>query len=574
MKTGDEHSLRLMRVAVVLAGVLPLLFLAVAAWTTYGDSIAAAEASLDELALNAERHALRIMDHNEVVMQQMVDLLKDDDDARVQEREQELSDLARAILVRLPHLNALSVWNAEGRLLVSTLPFRRGPASEPGRMLALDPMTGEAQLRSTRSRASATGHAPGSVELTVASSYFSDFYRQLTEGKSRSSAAIVTQDGFIVASWPPALGAVTLPEGSELLRAMKGVSPHGILTGHVFVREDGRYAAFRRVGRHPLFVAVAQHSAALLAEWRRQMLLLSAIVLPVTLALVLVSWLALLRTRSEMQARRRLEEETQQRLGAEEALRHAQKLDALGQLAGGLAHDFNNLLTVVANSAELLRPPGAPSSVRPELATIVRAVKTGSRLTRRLLTFSRRQAPSPEVLYPQAALEDVREILQTTAGRGITIELQVDAETPAIEVDRTELEMALINLVANARDALGHQGTLEIRARRGEPVERPERHPQGYAVISVSDHGPGMSAEVRDRAREAFFTTKPAGHGTGLGLSQVHSFCAHAGGGAEIRSELGAGTTVSMFLPASAKVSPLTRGATTVAEGRQGRLLH
>jgi len=138
------------------------------------------------------------------------------------------------------------------------------------------------------------------------------------------------------------------------------------------------------------------------------------------------------------------------------------------------------------------------------------------------------------------------EVLRTTAGAGITLSVDVDADTPAIEVDAAELEIALINLVANARDAMRHAGQIDIKARRVP----------GYAAISVTDGGEGMSAETLQRAFEPFFTTKPTGSGTGLGLSQVHRFCDQSAGSVKVSSELGVGTTVSMLLPASERQLP------------------
>ena len=583
--TGEEGLLRFMRLGVLLAGTVPLAFLAAVASSTYDDAMRAAEGSLDGLTQAAEMHARRVMERNDVVLQQISRLLKDDDDAAVQARERELRELARAILVRLPQLGSLSVRDGEGRLLVSTLPFPfpashrtgvRNDSSEGGRgeprSVLIDPITGEAQLRITRPRPAAPGKPTGVVELTVSSSHFTEFYRQLTNGGSRASAAILTEEGFVLASWPPELGATALPPDSSLVRAAKGPSGWGIVRSDVLAPGDRRHAVFRRVAEHPLFVVAFQDRAAITAGWKRHMLVLSAIVVPITLALVLASWLALLRTRREMEARLRLEREAEQRRMAEEALRHAQKLDALGQLAGGLAHDFANLLTVVSNSAELLKQAIPSAAARPELATMLRAVRSGSALTGRLLAFSRRQTLSPEVLDPATALADMLEMLQTTAGRGVTVQVRVAADTPQIEVDRAELQMALINLVANARDAVGQQGSLTVHGRRGSSDERPERHPLGYAVISVSDHGPGMSGEVQDRAFEPFFTTKPAGSGTGLGLSQVYGFCKQAGGGVEIRSDLGIGTTVSMFLPASGKTAAAMHKPTAETERLSARL--
>jgi CheY-like chemotaxis protein len=210
---------------------------------------------------------------------------------------------------------------------------------------------------------------------------------------------------------------------------------------------------------------------------------------------------------------------------------------------------------VVSANADLLARAVPQAEARPELASIRRAVDGGGKLTRRLLGFSRKRAQHREVVRLQQALEGMLDLLRTTAGKAVEITLQVEAQTPAIEVDVAELEMALINLVANARDAMAHKGRIRIHARSGRPGEGAEGQELGYAVISVSDTGQGMSADIMNRAFEPFFTTKPPGVGTGLGLSQVYSFCVQAGGDVEVASKLRVGTTVSMLFPATAKAA-------------------
>ena len=572
---GDPaRSLVWLRLAIGLAAGVPLAFFAAAAWLGYEDATQAAQRRLDEIARAAEEHAARVMERNDVVMQQILRLLEDDDDAGIRAREAQLHGVATAILLRFRDIRSLSVWSRDGRLLVSSLFFPVPHALQradweyfrwghgdvtPGtltRGLFVDHTTGARLFRVTKQRRWA-GEARGVIELAFSPSYFEESYRRLTEGGSRASIALVNSEGLIVGNWPAAAtSAPQLREGSRLLQMMKASETRGTLSGSVFAAGDRRFAAFRRVGDHPLFVATAQDAGAVLAGWKRHMLVLGAILAPVTIALVLASWLVLRRTRREIEARRRLSEESKHRLLAEESLRHAQRLDALGQLAGGLAHDFNNLLTVVSNSAELLARIVPGAAARPELDSIVRAAHGGEKLTRRLLTFSRKQASHAEVVPVGAALHDMLELLRTTAGPGITLNVHVEDAMPAIEVVAVEFEIGLINLVANARDAMRHAGRVEIRARRARPGEGPQGHPQGYALISVSDSGEGMSAETLKHAFEPFFTTKPAGRGTGLGLSQVSGFCAQSAGTVEVTSALRVGTTVSMFLPISAKALP------------------
>jgi len=554
---ASERPLVWLRLAVVLAALLPAAFFAGASWLRYQNAVKAAHEHLDELARAAEEHAARVLERNDVVMQQMLHLLKDDDDDTLRKREAQLHEVAAAILLRLPQIGSLSVRNAQGELLMSTLlpPASRMPAGPDWSLLA-ERARDEVLLTVTRQRELPSGAPGGTIELTLNRSYFDEFYRRLTESENRLSIALFNGEGVLIGSWPP----LPLTDKGRTQRTSLGPQRSA---------DDERYSAFRKVGDAPFYVAVRQDVAAALAGWRQQVLVLGAVMLPTALALVLASWLALRRTRREIEARRRLRDEAEQRSRAEDALRQAQKLDALGQLAGGLAHDFNNLLMVVSANAELLARVVPQAAARPELSSILKAVDGGGKLTRRLLAFSRKQAQHPEVLRPQAALDGMLDVLRTTAGKAIELTLQIDNDTPAIEVDAAELEMALINLVANARDAMGHKGRIRIQARPNRLGEGPEGHPLGYAVISVSDTGQGMSADILNRAFEPFFTTKPPGVGTGLGLAQVYGFCVQAGGDVEVASKLRVGTTVSMLLPATAKTvlpaEPVVASASTLS---------
>jgi two-component system NtrC family sensor kinase len=291
---------------------------------------------------------------------------------------------------------------------------------------------------------------------------------------------------------------------------------------------------------------------------------LGAITFGAVIALVLVLWVALRRAQLEVAALERLRAESEQRRRAEEALRQAQKLEALGRLTGGVAHDFNNLLTVINNNAFLLNhllPRGAHDA---QVAGILRAVKAGEKLTRQLLAFSRKQALRPEVIDLADALPGMVDLLRTTLGRRVDIAIQVTPDAPRIEVDRAELELALLNLSLNARDAMNgiedRPPRLALMGRAAQPDELPHLLPGRplapagrYAVISVTDTGCGIDPALTERIFEPFFTTKPPGEGTGLGLSQVYGFCVQAGGGARVDSTPGQGTTVSLVLPASTR---------------------
>ena len=525
MNNDSDRLLVWLRLAILAAAVVPAMLSAGVAWLGYRQAVEATHARLDGLARVAEETVTRVLERNDVVLQQMLLLLKDDDDETLRRREPQLHEIAAAILLRLPHIGSLSVKNAQGEVLLSTLlpPAARFASGPDWNVLAERPAAAES-FTVARPRVLASGAPAGTVELTLKRAYFEELLRRLADEDKRVGVALLD-------------GEKSLPASEQ------------------------RYAALRRVGEGPLYVAATQEEAGALAEWHLRLLLLLAVMLPVTAALVLASWLALRRTRREIEARRSLREEAQSRSRAEDALRQAQKLDALGQLAGGLAHDFNNLLMVVSANAELLGRVVPQAAARPELASIQRAVDGGGKLTRRLLGFSRKAQRQPEVLHLPAELEDMADLLRTTAGNAVQITLQVEDDTPPVEADKAELEMALINLVANARDAMGHRGRIRIHVRPARPGEGPEGLAHGCAVIAVSDTGQGMSADVLKHAFEPFFTTKPPGVGTGLGLAQVYGFCAQAGGDVEVASKLRVGTTVSMLLPGTSKAVPQAQAA-------------
>ena len=263
-----------------------------------------------------------------------------------------------------------------------------------------------------------------------------------------------------------------------------------------------------------------------------------------------------------------------------DALRQAQKMEAVGQLTGGVAHDFNNLLQVIVGNLEVIRrtlPPDASRALR-ALNAAVNGAKGAASLTQRLLAFARRQPLDPRPLNANVLVNGMADLLQRTLGETISIQTVLGAGLWPIEADANQLENTILNLAVNARDAMPGGGRLTIEtanahiddAYAGTHVEVTPGH---YAMISVSDTGVGMDRATIERAFEPFFTTKPVGKGTGLGLSQVYGFVKQSGGHVKIYSEVGIGTTVRIYLPrmagaaqddASAVSAPVPRG-----EGRE-----
>jgi signal transduction histidine kinase len=250
---------------------------------------------------------------------------------------------------------------------------------------------------------------------------------------------------------------------------------------------------------------------------------------------------------------------------AEERLRHAAKMEAVGRLTAGIAHDFNNLLTVVLGNLESAQRQSttADSALLRALENAMRGARRAAVLTERLLAFARRKPLEPQVLDANALVSGMSDLLQRTLGEGIVVKTALAADLWSVEADPTELEAAIVNLAVNARDAMPSGGELVIETANIEldsayAAANPEMKPGAYALISVTDTGTGMTPEVLKQVFEPFFTTKADGRGTGLGLSQVYGFVKQSGGHVKLYSEPGIGTTARIYLPRATDVVPHT----------------
>ena len=249
-----------------------------------------------------------------------------------------------------------------------------------------------------------------------------------------------------------------------------------------------------------------------------------------------------------------------QRTQFEDALKHSQRLETVGQLTGGIAHDFNNLLTIIQGNLQVLQdlPALADDAQGQQLvSSATRASHRGAELTSKLLAFSRRQVLQPDAVDVAAMLHSLADMLRRTLDQRIRIEVDVPPDCPPVLADPGQLDAALLNIAINARDAMYEGGTLRFAAQAvdGLPTslrdaaEEPQAADDGYLAIAVSDSGAGMTEEIRRRAFEPFFTTKEAGRGTGLGLSTVYGFVNQSRGAVALDSVPGAGTTITLYLP-------------------------
>ncbi|WP_025389634.1 PAS domain-containing sensor histidine kinase [Pseudomonas syringae] len=262
------------------------------------------------------------------------------------------------------------------------------------------------------------------------------------------------------------------------------------------------------------------------------------------------------RTRELAKAYELLQVETAERAQAEEVLRHAQKMDAIGQLAGGIAHDFNNMLSGVLGALDLIKrrlAAGRVDEVEHYIDAAAASANRAAVLTQRLLTFARRQSLEVSAVDINRMVRSMEELLRGTLGSRAVLHIELEEGLSVIQIDEHQLENALLNLVINARDAVPSGGQVWVRSQPVTLAAQQVSVPAGdYVRLSVEDTGCGIAQSVIDRVFDPFFTTKPVGQGTGLGLSMVYGFIKQADGHVQIKSVEGRGTEVHLYLPCHA----------------------
>lgn len=562
------RSLRVFMIACVAVAVL--LFLAFAGYR-YQQVQQEAEVRLQHTLAIAHEHALRVLDTNDTLLRYTLAMVRDDDDARVVSQRASMYRQLREMTEGKPQIQSIWVQGPDGRPLVTNR-FPEPPAGfdvsnrnyflwhkeKRGGVYVSGLMAGQGNgsfFNISRGRYRSDGEFAGLVSVGLYASYFAQFHERLVAEAPDAVVTLFRNDGVVYSRWPALASAPDrMASGGELMRRLQAGETEGLFRSTSTLDGQERMVLFQKLGDYPMFIGVGRDMAGIRAAWLGEMARAAGFVMVPVLLLVFAAYLAMRRTREALDAARRLQEESAARRQVEEALLQSQKMEALGRLTGGVAHDFNNALMVISGNLHLLRrtQPGAPQKF---LDAIGRAVDSATKLTRQLLAFSRRQALAPEVISLQERLPSLRDLLQPTLGSRVKLEIDVHPDTPTIHVDPAELELALINLAVNARDAMPEGGSFRLRA---EPRD-------GRVRIVAEDTGEGMPADVAARAFDPFFTTKPLGKGTGLGLSQVQQLCGRAGGGVTLESTPGQGTRIVMEFPASS----LAPSASPVPEGQE-----
>ncbi|MEC5384970.1 ATP-binding protein [Uliginosibacterium sp. H3] len=572
---GDGHT-SLPRTALVnwltasmyAAVVLPATFFVGASWYAY-------ERATDQASLEVER-ANRMADQllqnsfrtNLAALDRLKALVGTTPDFALKMREKELHEHLVELAAGRADTQAIWIWGANGRAVATNrfypVPqdtvitdreyFRVHQRGEIGLYISdilFGRISNEHFFNISARRNYADGTFGGIVSVSMYPSFFANTYATMARDMKDLTITLAREDGKILARWPSSspLEGKAAVMSNEAMQAIAGKAATGMFSHISPVDGEKRLVSFRKVGPWPLYVYAGLSYREILTDWYRDVLVLAGFTLTTAIGLIYVSWVALRLTRREQLAQVELQSENARRLQAEDALLQAQKLEALGQITGGVAHDVNNLLMVIGTNTHVHRmmQPHLPAD-NAQLAAIDRSVAAGAKLTRQLLSFSRKQTVAPEVIHLQTQLLGLLDLVRTSLGGGIELTMDVAADTRLVVLDLVELELALINLALNARDAM-QQGEVRITACNGRVGDIPAAPTQECVVVRFSDKGAGVSPDNIERLFEPFFTTKPPGKGTGLGLSQVYGFCVQAGGTARIESTLGEGTCVSMYFP-------------------------
>ena len=548
---------------------VPLLLLAVASWQNFRLVQHQAEERVTIEAGALDEHDLAAFKTFPLAINWIDERIRGQDWDRI-EHDQGLQRLL-SNLETLPQIDAVWVVDAAGRVRASGrfLPAPIAPDDgveksflaqkqrDSGILVGredVDPFTRNPEFKISRRRSTPDGGFDGVIIVSAKARYFSDFYSTISEEK-RFEVFLVRTDGSILAKYPELPKSAFGPE-SAFRKAIGAGSESGVFRTNSAPDRIERIYAFRHISGYPVDVVYGVPTSNVITSWRANLINYLLFAVPASLALFGMTFLAVRQIQREKIASwrwrataRRLRREIDRRTQAEAELLQAQKIEALGQLTGGIAHDFNNLLAVLQGCLEMLNGRQADDRLQARVSLALQTVERGEKLTAQLLAFARRQPLSSTRVDLNLELRRMTELLARTVGSGVAIETDLAPDLWPVDVDPTQLELAVINLAINASDAMPGGGRLRIRtANSTVSANIPGGRTLDFVDLEVSDTGTGMPQEVAARAFEPFFTTKKPGKGTGLGLSMIYGFAQQAGGTATLHSEVGHGTTVTLRL--------------------------
>ncbi len=591
MRQRRDAALRSLKWMLVASVALPFLLFCYVGWTTYHTALDLADERIERSLDIAAEQALRIFQSISVTFDSVEQITRGRTDRSIKLNEAELSERLKQFVAALPGIGSIWILNENSDALVSSLFFPIPPAfNAPERaqlktLLAADSnihigevvrieVTGKLIFPVSKWRVDSSGTFAGMTEISVSPRAFERFYEQLAT-RSTASFTLFREDGAVLARHPsPASTGMKLDASSGFRQMIAQKPAGGRYTAVSSIDHIERRIAVRRLAGFPLYVTSSLQTSDILGGWLSYMAGHLIFGVPATLFLVVLILLAMRRTPA-------LYAESERREALEASLRQSQKMEAVGQLTGGVAHDFNNLLTIILGNLQMALRQNPEGKAKTLMSNAYQAADRAAELTKRLLAFSRSQPLDPHPIDANRLVAGMSDLLDRTLGETVAVETVRSAGLWLTEADGPQLEAAILNLAINARDAMADGGKVTIETGNAFLDEFYCRSADGvkpgqYVMISVTDTGSGMPQDVIDKAFDPFFTTKPAGAGTGLGLSQVYGFIRQSGGHVRIYSEVGEGTTVKIYLPRSfARDKPVTAGKASedAPEGKQETVL-
>ena len=562
-------TFRLLRLAMAASLLFPCLLFAYASLVDYRRTTQLAEERIARSLDVEQEQALNVFELVNLTLDNATELLSGLSESDITAKEEQLHELLKKLADEVTAVQSVWVYGRDGRAL-ATSTVHPPPSTERYSDrdyfaahvdAATDVYYGQVQdarsdgesFFAVSKRLTHDGAFSGVLEASVLPSTFERFFATMAYGAGLQYA-LLRDDGTFLARYPALPGKVSpLDERTGFRRTIAADPAGGLYTSISPVDDIERRIGVRRLGTTSLYLTAGIATSAIRDEWIAGMAPHLVFGVPATLILFITLGIVLRRTQS-------LYQEVDRRAKAEDALRQSQRLDAIGQLTGGVAHDFNNFLTIIIGNIENAQraleswSEGGQAKLARRLDNAMQGAQRAATLTKRLLAFSRQQPLNPKAVDPNRLLNGLVDFLTRALGEDISLEIVGAGGVWTVEADSAELESAILNLAINARDAMPAGGKLTIEASNSYLDEaycrsHAELRPGQYVQIAVTDTGSGMTSEVMARAFEPFFTTKETGQGTGLGLSQVYGFVKQSRGHISVYSEVGEGTTVKIYLP-------------------------
>jgi two-component system NtrC family sensor kinase len=561
------------------------------AWVNYHAAFALADERIERAGDIVAEQALRVFQSISVTFDSVEQITRGRTDQTIKINAAELSERLKQFVAALPDISSIWILDKNLDALVSSLFFPIPAAfNAPERahlkaQLAPDERlhigevvriqeTGRLIFPVSKWRFDSSGTFAGMTEISVSPQAFERFYGRLA-ARTSASFTLIREGGAVLARYPaPAVMGIRLDASSGFGQMIAQNPAGGRYTAISGIDNLERRISVRRLTGFPLYITSSLETREILGGWLSYMAGHLIFGVPATLFLVVLILLAMRRTSA-------LYAESERREMLEASLRQSQKMEAVGQLTGGVAHDFNNLLTIILGNLQMALRQNPEGKIKTLMSNAYQAAGRAAELTKRLLAFSRSQPLDPRPIDANRLVAGMSDLLDRTLGETIAVETVRSAGLWLTEADGPQLEAAILNLAINARDAMADGGKVTIETGNTfldefycQSVDGVK--PGQYVMISVTDTGSGMPQDVIDKAFDPFFTTKPAGAGTGLGLSQVYGFIRQSGGHVRIYSEIGEGTTVKIYLPRSfARDKPLPSGKSVddSPEGKQETVL-